>query len=51
MFARRPGGRFLYRFLHPGRLQRYRTIMAANFFPSIDQVKQAIETVSSDSKI
>jgi hypothetical protein len=45
MFASHPlGGRFLCRFLHPGGAQSYRAIMAATFFRSVDQFKQAIET-------
>jgi len=52
MFASHPpGGRFLCRFLHPGGMQRYRTIMAATFFRSVDQFKQANETVSGDSQV
>ncbi len=52
MFARCPlGGRFLCRLLYPGRMHCYRTIVAVAFFPSIHQFKQAIETLSSDSKI
>jgi hypothetical protein len=52
MFASHPpGGRFLCRFLHTGGMQRYRTITVATFFHSVDQLKQAIEAVSSDSQI
>jgi hypothetical protein len=52
MFASHPpGGRFLRRFLHPAAMQRYRTIIAATFFRSVDQFKQAIETASGDSQI
>jgi hypothetical protein len=45
------GGRFLCRFLHPGPMRGHRTIVAAALSPSIHQFKQAIETLSSDSKI
>jgi hypothetical protein len=52
MFAKCPlGGRFLCCFLHPGRMHGHRTILAAAFFPSTHQFKQAIKTLSSDSKI
>jgi hypothetical protein len=52
MFATCPlGGRFFCRFLHPGRMRGHRTIAAAAFFPSTHQFKQAVETLSGDSKI
>jgi hypothetical protein len=52
MLAKCPlGGRFLCRFLHARPMHGRRTILAAAFFPSTHQFKQAIETLSSDSKI